>query len=154
LGLFVLFRLFGLLANSGFFMAVCLGKYSQSLCISAQKYMLCAKILAVLCRNRKIFVVLRRNLCILAQKLLQCAEMLVVCRKVDICAQKYIWLQRNFYYMRRSLLTDLCGAQKYYQVPQKLLFVCRNYYLCVEIIGSLARIFWLPTILGMPWCCG
>jgi len=28
------------------------------------------------------------------------------------------------------------------------------FYLCVEIIGSLAQIFWLPTILGMLWCCG
>jgi hypothetical protein len=35
------------------------------------------------------------------------------------------------------------------------LIKCRkNYYLCAEIIGPLARIFWLPTILGMPWCCG
>jgi hypothetical protein len=42
-------------------MAVRLGKYSQSLCTSAQKYMLCAKILVVLRRNKKIFVVLRRN---------------------------------------------------------------------------------------------
>jgi hypothetical protein len=74
--------------------------------------------------------------------------MLVVRRKVDICAQKYIWLRRNFYYMRRSLLTDLCGAQKYYQVPQKLLFVRGNYWVpCADFLASYhfrnAVVLWL-----------
>jgi hypothetical protein len=63
--------------------------------------------------------------------------MLVVRRKVDICAQKYIWMHRNFYYMRRSLLTDLSGAQKYYQVPQKLLFVRGKYWAtCADFLAS------------------
>jgi hypothetical protein len=74
--------------------------------------------------------------------------MLVVRRKVDICVQKYIWLRRNFYYMCRSLLTDLCGAQKYYQVPQKLLFVRGNYWVpCVDFLASYhfrnAVVLWL-----------
>jgi hypothetical protein len=58
-------------------MAVRLGKYSQSLCISAQKYMLCAKILVVLRRNK-----------VTAQKsLYTCAEITSVRRNVS-CAPK------------------------------------------------------------------
>jgi hypothetical protein len=69
------------------FMAVRLGKYSQSLCISAQKYMLCAKILVVLRRNRKIFVVLRRNKVTAQKYLYTCAEITSVRRNVS-CAPK------------------------------------------------------------------
>jgi hypothetical protein len=58
-------------------MAVRLGKYSQSLCISAQKYMLCAKILVVLRRNK-----------VTAQKFLYtCTEITSVRRNVS-CAPK------------------------------------------------------------------
>jgi hypothetical protein len=58
-------------------MAVRLGKYSQSLCTSAQKYMLCAKILVVLRRNK-----------VTAQKYLYtCAEITSVRRNVG-CAPK------------------------------------------------------------------
>jgi len=68
-------------------MAVRLGKYSQSLCISAQKYMLCAKILVVLCRNKKIFVVLHRNKVTAQKSFYTCAEISSVRRNVS-CARK------------------------------------------------------------------
>jgi hypothetical protein len=58
-------------------MAVRLGKYSQSLCTSGQKNMLCAKI----------FVVLRRNKVTAQNSLYTCAEITSVRRNVS-CAPK------------------------------------------------------------------
>jgi len=50
--------------------------------------------------------------------------------------------------MEQHILTDLCGAQKYYQVPQKLLFVRGNYWVpCADFLASYhfrnAVVLWL-----------
>jgi len=68
-------------------MAVRLGKYYQSLCVGVQKYMLCAKILVVLRRNKQIFVVLCRNKVTAQKYLYTCAEISSVHGNVS-CVQK------------------------------------------------------------------
>jgi len=120
------------------YMAVRLGKYSQSLCISMQKYMLCTKILVVLHRNKKIFVVLHRNKVIAQKYLYTCMEISSVHGNVS-CAPKSWHVCTKIHLVVQKLLSH----------AQKLI---DRFMWCAEIFSSAAKIIICAQKLLGPLC--